>query len=90
MSGLPSTSAICASNSPYGRPAVDGVSFHGRRERCGVLGPYGCGKTGRCAASRASNISTAGRHRSEGVVSAPADGVPVPAAVAQISAWVQS
>jgi multiple sugar transport system ATP-binding protein len=75
-----------------GRPAVDGVSFHvPTGEIVVLLGPSGCGKTTtlRCVAgleySTSGRISIGGR-----LVSAPADGVQVPARLRNIGMVFQS
>jgi iron(III) transport system ATP-binding protein len=75
-----------------GRPAVDGVSFHvPSGEIVVLLGPSGCGKTTtlRCVAgleqASAGRVSIGGR-----LVSAPADGVQVPARLRNIGMVFQS
>jgi iron(III) transport system ATP-binding protein len=75
-----------------GRPAVDGVSFHvPSGEIVVLLGPSGCGKTTtlRCVAGleqpSAGRVSIGGR-----LVSAPADGVQVPARLRNIGMVFQS
>jgi iron(III) transport system ATP-binding protein len=75
-----------------GRPAVDGVSFHvPSGEIVVLLGPSGCGKTTtlRCVAGleqpTAGRVSIGGR-----LVSAPADGVQVPARLRNIGMVFQS
>jgi iron(III) transport system ATP-binding protein len=75
-----------------GRPAVDGVSFHvPSGEIVVLLGPSGCGKTTtlRCVAgleqATAGRVSIGGR-----LVSAPADGVQVPARLRNIGMVFQS
>jgi iron(III) transport system ATP-binding protein len=75
-----------------GRPAVDGISFHvPSGEIVVLLGPSGCGKTTtlRCVAGleqpSAGRVSIGGR-----LVSAPADGVQVPARARNIGMVFQS
>jgi multiple sugar transport system ATP-binding protein len=75
-----------------GRPAVDGVSFHvPSGEIVVLLGPSGCGKTTtlRCVAGleqpSAGRVSIGGR-----LVSAPAEGVQVPARLRNIGMVFQS
>jgi iron(III) transport system ATP-binding protein len=75
-----------------GRPAVDGVSFHvPSGEIVVLLGPSGCGKTTtlRCVAgleqASAGRVSIGGR-----LVSAPTDGVQVPARLRNIGMVFQS
>ena len=75
-----------------GRPAVDGINFHvPRGEIVVLLGPSGCGKTTtlRCIAGlehpTAGCVSIGGR-----MVSAPADGVHLPARLRNIGMVFQS
>src|SRR5262245_53052479 len=75
-----------------GRPAVDGISFYvPSGEIVVLLGPSGCGKTTtlRCVAgleqATAGRVSIAGR-----LVSAPAEGVQVPARLRNIGMVFQS
>jgi iron(III) transport system ATP-binding protein len=75
-----------------GRPAVDGISFHvPSGEIVVLLGPSGCGKTTtlRCVAGleqpTAGRVSIGGR-----LVSAPADGIAVPARARNIGMVFQS